>query len=135
MASNGSKATSSAGAEASSSRTSSNAPLTNQSSSKSVARANPPVGKPTRKDVDATFAKFANLIHASNRPLPNRYGDGRDGSLNPDHDQRTGIRNDIMVLRRGGFTRESIQTLWEVLHNKRKGGPTDDKTMIVNTFN
>ncbi|KAF8249495.1 heme peroxidase [Wilcoxina mikolae CBS 423.85] len=128
MASNGSKATTSAAAEASSSRTSSNAPLTNRPTSKTVARINPPVGKPTRKDIDATFTKFAALIHASNRPLPNRYGDGRD---DPDDEKLTGIRHDIMVLRRGGFMMESLHTLWNTLQNKRKGGPTDDKTMIM----
>ena len=96
--------------------------------SKDVLRINPPVAKPTRKEVDATFAKFAQLINASNRPLPNRFGDGRDVSAT-EHEDMTGIRADIAALRRGGYIIESIQTLWMALRGK--GAPADDKTMIV----
>lgn len=90
-------------------------------------RVSPPVGKPTRKDVDATFSRFASLIHASNRPLPNRYG--TDIS---EHDEaQTGIMTDIKALRQNGFLKESIGTLLTAAKNKREGGPTDDKTMIM----
>lgn len=96
--------------------------------SKNAARVNPPVAKPTRKEVDATFAKFASLINASNRPLPHRFGDGRDESAS-EPETMTGYIQDIAALRQGGYIIESIQTLWMALGGK--GKPADDKTMIV----
>jgi len=93
-----------------------------------VARVNPPVGKPSRKEVEATFTKFASLIHASNRPLPHRYGDGKSAA---EEEEQTGIRADLTALRKGGFLKESIETLLMFAKGKWKGGPTDDKTMIV----
>jgi len=98
-------------------------------SNSATPRVNPPVGKPSRKDVEATFAKFASLIRASNRPLPHRYGDGRKES--EDDGVHTGIRADIAALRKDGFLKESIETLVMFANGRRKGGPVDDKTMIV----
>ena len=89
---------------------------------------NPPVGAPKRKDVDDTFSKFASVIHAANRPLPNRYGYGQEGGV---EQEQTGYLKDFAELRRGGFLLESAGTLWEQSTHARKGGPTDDKTMIV----
>lgn len=91
----------------------------------------PPVGKPTREDVDSTFKQFASLIEASNRPLPDRYG---GAALIPE-EKRTGIFTDIGVLRRGGFLLESISTLYAVYKQHKKGGPTDDRRMIVRCSN
>lgn len=91
----------------------------------------PPVAKPTRKDVDSSFKQFASLIEASNRPLPDRYG---GASLIP-LEKRTGIFTDIGVLRKGGFLLESISTLYAVYKQHKKGGPTDDRRMIVRCFN
>ncbi|KAL7269861.1 hypothetical protein RUND412_007453 [Rhizina undulata] len=90
----------------------------------------PPVAKLTRKQLDKTFAQFSALIHASNRPVPNRYGDGRERATSAD-EKKTGIIDDIKVLRQGGFLLESIQTLHMLLKGKLNGGPIDDKTMIM----
>lgn len=90
----------------------------------------PPVAKkPTRKDVDNTFSKFASLIHAANRPIPNRYGDGRDHDAV--EEKKTGLRQDIKALRKGGFLGESLKTIRMYLAHAREGGPVDDKTMLV----
>jgi hypothetical protein len=102
---------------------------TSSRSNTAVPRVNPPVGKPSRKDVEATFSKFATLIRASNRPLPHRYGDGRKES--EDDEVRTGVRADIVALRKDGFLKESLETLVMFANGRRKGGPVDDKTMIV----
>lgn len=88
----------------------------------------PPLGKQTRKDVDSSFEQFAAVIQASNRPLPNRYG---NGSINLTEDKKTGIWTDIGALRQGGFLLESISTLYALVQQKKKGGPVDDKSMIV----
>jgi linoleate 10R-lipoxygenase len=128
------KASSSNAAASAPSQASSRTPITNGASHRennytaAPIKVTPPVAQPTRKEVEATFEKFAALIHASNRPLPHRYGDGR---TEKEDDQTTGIRNDIAVLRKGGFLRESLQTIWMTVQNKRRGGPVDDKTMIV----
>lgn len=89
----------------------------------------PPLSKQTRKDVDSAFDQFSSLIAASNRPLPNRYGNGSVKSIA--EDQLTGYWTDIATLRKGGFILESISALWEYVSHQRKGGPVDDKTMIV----
>lgn len=89
-----------------------------------------PVTKnPTRKEVDDVFSKFAGLIQASNRPIPNRYGDGRDHDAT--EEQQTGVWNDMKVLKKGGYLGETLKTLWMHMSHARKGGPVDDKTMIV----
>lgn len=98
------------------------------SSSSAGIKPPPPLAKQTRKDVDSSFDKFSALINASNRPLPNRYGNGTDRS--PESEQ-TGIWTDISTLRKGGFLLESVATLWQLVQQKRRGGPVDDKTMIV----
>lgn len=87
----------------------------------------PPLAKQTRKDVDSAFEQFSSLIRASNRPLPNRFG---NGDVVPE-EKRTGIFTDIGVLRRGGFLLESISTLYAVFQQHKKGGPVDDRRMIV----
>lgn len=90
----------------------------------------PPIAKQTRKDVDSVFEQFSSLISASNRPIPDRFG---NGAVVPE-DKKTGILTDIGALRRGGFLLESISTLYAVLQQNRKGGPVDDKGMIVSRF-
>jgi linoleate 10R-lipoxygenase len=86
--------------------------------------------KPNRNDVEDTFKKFASLIHASNRPLPHRYGSGQAGS-GPAEQEMTGIGHDLSVLRKDGFLLESLKTIWDFASDKIKGDPVDDKTMIV----
>lgn len=99
------------------------------SKSKQKKKSPPLAKKQTRKDVDDTFSKFASLIHASNRPIPNRYGDGRDHDA--DEVKRTGLRQDIKALRKGGFLGESLKTIRMYLAHAREGGAVDDKTMLV----
>lgn len=87
----------------------------------------PPIAKQSRKDVDSAFEQISSVIHASNRPLPNRYGNGAVTQ----EEKKTGILTDIATLRQGGFILETIATLYAVIQQHRKGGPVDDKNMIV----
>ncbi|KAI5837020.1 heme peroxidase [Morchella snyderi] len=98
------------------------------SSSSAGIKPPPPLARQTRKDVDSSFDKFSALINASNRPLPNRYGNGTDRA---EEAEQTGIWTDISTLRKGGFLLESVATLWQLVQQKRRGGPVDDKIMIM----
>ncbi|KAJ9263257.1 hypothetical protein DTO212C5_7683 [Paecilomyces variotii] len=75
-----------------------------------------------RSEVAATFEKYAQLIHASRRPLPTQSGDGTyletDGS--------SGLFQDLKSL---GF--KDVNTLKDVMKNKAKGEYVDDKTMLM----
>lgn len=42
---------------------------------------------------------------------------------------------DIGALRRGGFLLESIGTLYAVYQKHKRGGPANDKLMLVRCFN
>ena len=100
---------------------------------KTVQRSTIKPKKPTKQDLDHTFAQLSTLIHASGRPVPGRYGDGRERKPS-DEEEQTGILTDLRVLKKGGFLSESVGTIWMLLRGKMKGGPIDDKTMIVSPF-
>jgi hypothetical protein len=65
----------------------------------------------TRSDVDSSFAQFAQLIHASRRPMPTQSGDGSY----IEHEVHSGLLADIKAL---GI--KDVKTLGEVISNKDK---------------
>lgn len=76
----------------------------------------------SRQDVESAFQKFAQLIHASNRPLPTQSGDG--ASL--EHAEPTGLMNDLKSI---GI--KDVKTLMEVMKSKASGQLQDDKTYLM----
>lgn len=81
----------------------------------------PPEGPPaTRKDVEETFEQFAQLIHASRRPLPTQTGDG----AYLEKDEPTGFWSDMKNM---GFS--DLKTITHLLEDMAAGGPMDDRKM------
>lgn len=81
----------------------------------------PPEGPPaTRKDVEDTFEQFAQLIHASRRPLPSQTGDG----AYLEKDEPTGFWSDMKNM---GFS--DLKTITHLLEDMAVGGPIDDRKM------
>ena len=76
----------------------------------------------SRSDVESSFAQFAQLIHASRRPLPTQSGDG----AYLDHKEPSGLISDIKAL---GF--KDAHTLMDVMKNKATGALQDDKTYLM----
>lgn len=74
----------------------------------------------TREDVQSTFEQFAQLIHASQRPLPNQAGDG----AYLEKDEPTGFWADIKAL---GV--KDVRTVRHIMEDKASGLPQDDKKM------
>jgi hypothetical protein len=75
----------------------------------------------SREDVDSSLEQFAQLVHASRRPLPTQTG---DGSYVSQGDVPSSLFQDIKSL---GF--KDLGTLREVLQNK--GHLQDDKSMLM----
>ena len=75
-----------------------------------------------RSDVDTSFEQFAQLIHASQRPLPTQGGDGSY----IDHAEPSSLLQDVKAL---GF--KDAKTLIEVMKTKAAGELQDDKTYIM----
>lgn len=75
-----------------------------------------------RHEVESSFEKYAQLIHASQRPLPTQSSD--DAYL--DHTEPSGLLQDIKSI---GF--KDIGTLMQVMKNKASGELQDDKTMMM----
>lgn len=75
-----------------------------------------------RGDVESAFQKFAQLIHASNRPLPTQSGDG----AYLEHAEPTGLMQDLRAI---GI--QDVATLMELMKTKVKGQLADDKTMLM----
>ena len=76
----------------------------------------------SRGDVESSFAKFAQFIHASNRPLPTQTGDGSY----LDHAEPSGLMQDLRSI---GF--KDVNTLMQVMKTKATGELQDDKTMMM----
>lgn len=74
----------------------------------------------TRQDVENTFAEFAQLIHASRRPLPTQSGDGSY----LEKEEPTGFWNDIRHL---GL--KDLNTVKNILADKASGKPQDDRNL------
>jgi len=73
------------------------------------------------KDAQGLLEQFAQLVHASRRPLPTQSGDG----AYLQHEVPSGLFADLKTL---GF--KDVKTLREVMTSK-KGTLTDDKTYIM----
>ena len=76
----------------------------------------------TRGDVDSAFEQFAQLLHASSRPLPTQTGDGSY----IEHEAHSSLFQDLKHL---GF--KDVKTLKETLASKATGALADDKTMLM----
>jgi linoleate 10R-lipoxygenase len=76
----------------------------------------------SRSDVQNSFEQFAQLIHASERPLPTQTGDGSY----LDHKEPSGLMADVRAL---GF--KDVRTLVDVMKNKATGELQDDKTYLM----
>lgn len=76
-----------------------------------------------REGISNTFESFANLIHASNRPLPTQTG---NGTYVEDKDAHTGLWEDLKTI---GL--RDVKTLTETMKSKANGGLVDDKTMLM----
>lgn len=75
-----------------------------------------------RHEVNSIFEQYAQLIHASRRPLPTQTGDGTYQEL----ETSTSLFQDLRSL---GF--RDYGTLMEVMKNKASGALVDDKTMLM----
>ena len=75
----------------------------------------------SRQEVERLFSKFAQLIHASQRPLPTQ-DDGADF----DHTEPSGLLQDLKTI---GF--KDVNTLMQVMRNKASGELQDDKTYMM----
>lgn len=75
-----------------------------------------------RSEVSSTFEKYAQLIHASRRPLPTQSGDG----TYLENDSPSGLFQDMKSL---GF--KDVNTLKDLMKSKAKGEYVDDKTMLM----
>jgi len=73
-------------------------------------------------DVQSSFEQFAQLIHASRRPLQTQSGDG----AYLDHKEPSGLMADVKAL---GF--KDVRTLMDVMKNKATGELQDDKTYLM----
>lgn len=76
-----------------------------------------------RREVESSFEKYAQLIHASRKPLPTQSG---DGAYAYDHTVPSGLLQDIKTL---GF--KDVGTLMAVMKNKASGELQDDKTYMM----
>lgn len=72
--------------------------------------------------VESTFQQYAQLIHASRRPLPTQSGDG----AYLDHVMPSGLMDDLKHL---GF--KDVNTLMGVMKTKASGELADDKTYLM----
>ena len=85
-------------------------------------KAEPVDNSASRQNVESSFAQFAQLLHAAQRPLPNQSGDG----AYLDHAEPSGLMGD---LKRLGF--KDAKTLMDVMKSKASGELQDDKTYIM----
>lgn len=76
----------------------------------------------SRTEIEDSFQKFAQLIHASQRPLPTQTGDG----AYLDHAEPTGLVQDLKSI---GF--KDVNTLMQVMKSKTSGKLQDDKTYLM----
>lgn len=76
----------------------------------------------SRVDVESSFNKFAQLIHASRRPLPTQSGDG----AYLERTEPTGFLQDLKSI---GF--KDVETLMELMKSKTSGKLQDDKTYLM----
>ncbi|KAI9777325.1 MAG: hypothetical protein M1839_008933 [Geoglossum umbratile] len=75
-----------------------------------------------REDISNVFNQYAQLIHATQRPLPTQTGNG----TYIEQTVPSGLWKDLKNL---GF--KDVNTLLEVMKNKKAGGLADDKTYLM----
>ena len=75
-----------------------------------------------RVDVEDSFSKYAQLVQASNEPLPTQTGDG----ATLEHKEPSSLLQDIRAL---GY--KDVGTLMQVVKTKATGEYQDDKTMMM----
>lgn len=76
----------------------------------------------SRDDIASTFQQYAQLIHASRRPLPTQTGDGSYIK----HEVSSSVFQELKSL---GF--KDINTLIGVMKSRVSGEPVDDKTYLM----
>lgn len=76
----------------------------------------------TRGEVSDVFEQFAQLIHASQRPLPTQSGNGSY----IEHEVPSGMFADLRSM---GF--KDVKTLKDVMQNNASGELADDKTYLM----
>lgn len=76
-----------------------------------------------RGQVEGTFSQYAQLIHASRRPLPTESG---DGTYLGEKKKGTTLFQDLRTV---GF--KGIKTIIAVGRSKRKGDLVDDRTYLM----
>jgi hypothetical protein len=76
-----------------------------------------------RAEVESSFAQFAHLVHAAQRPLPNQTG---DDTYIEEKQQHSSLWADLRCL---GY--KDVKTLTEVMKNTASGALVDDKTMLM----
>lgn len=81
-----------------------------------------PSAPATREEVSTTFEQFAQLIHASERPLPSQTGDGSYVT----RQEHSSFLEEVKSL---GF--KDAKTLAEVVGSKISGERIDDKTYLM----
>ncbi|KAI9884215.1 MAG: hypothetical protein M1823_004008 [Watsoniomyces obsoletus] len=81
-----------------------------------------PESSSSRSDIASTFEQYAQLIHASRRPLPTQTGDGSYVK----HEVPTSLFQDLRSL---GF--QDVNTLIGVMKGRVSGEPVDDKTYLM----
>ncbi|KAL2422066.1 Linoleate 10R-lipoxygenase [Exophiala dermatitidis] len=74
----------------------------------------------TRENIESIFEEFAQLIHASRRPLPTQSGDGQY----LEKDEQTGILSDLPHL---GI--KDLKTATHIVGDLLSGKPVDDRKM------
>lgn len=75
-----------------------------------------------REDVSSLFDQYAQLLHASRRPLPHQNGDGTYVK----HEESSSTWKDFKTL---GF--KDFNTLKDVVKSQASGDLVDDKTMLM----
>lgn len=76
-----------------------------------------------REHVEGTFSKYAQLIHASQRPLPTQSG---DGTYLGEKNKGTSLFQDLRAMGLKG-----VQTLIAVKKQERSGELVDDRTYLM----
>lgn len=80
-------------------------------------------GNVKRENVESTFGKYSQVIHAARRPLPTRSGDGEyvDGKK-----KKTGLGKDLRTM---GF--KGVHTVGALVKSKLSGELVDDRTYMM----
>lgn len=98
------------------------APIRKSTTSPPVAEEDEHAPAATRETVRSAFERHAQVIHASQTPMPRQTGD----ATFLEHDTTSGLFGDIKAL---GF--RDVGTLKDLISSKASGELVDDKTMLM----